>query len=137
MNAQVLTFAGMHADHRLWQSEHALWRDDLESWQSQHKTALEQLAALEQMIRNHGEALDCHAEDIQRIEHSLREHEKAMAAFQREGTNAEVQEPMLKNHRQQAERQSRQRAAHERIKKHHHTVMAHVMMLKSAIEAAM
>ena len=59
-----------------------------------------------------------------------------MAAFRREGADAEGQEAMRANHSQQAERQARQREAHERIKKHHHTVMAHLTMLKAAIEAA-
>ena len=48
---------------------------------------------------------------------------------------AELQEAMVKNHRQQAERHERQRETHERIKRHHHTVMAHLMMLKAASEA--
>ena len=60
-----------------------------------------------------------------------------MAAYQREGAGAEVQEAMVKNHRQQAERHQQQREAHERIKKRHHTTMAHLAMLQAAIEAAM
>ena len=57
-----------------------------------------------------------------------------MAAYQREGADAEGQEAMIKNHRQQAKRHAEQREAHERTKRYHHTLLAHLTMLRAAIE---
>ena len=127
----------MHAEHRLWASEHSMWCDDIELWYRQHESALTQLKKLEELIRQHGECLDCHAQEVQHLQHSAEGHEASMAAYRREGADAEGQQAMCANHLQQAERHAKQREAHEWIKKHHHTVMAHLTMLKTAIEAAM
>ncbi len=131
------SFSDMHADHRLWASEHSMWNDDIELWHRQHASALTQLKTLEDLILQHGECLDAHAQQVGHIQRSVEGHEASMAAYRREGADAEGQEAMCANHSQQSERHAKQREAHERIKKHHHTVMAHLTMLKAAIEAAM
>ncbi len=130
------TFAGMHAEHRQWQSEHSMWTDDIELWRAQHEAALSQLKQLEDLLRQHGEALDEHAEATQRLQHSLEGHEKSMAAYWREGADAEGQEAMIALHRQEAKRHAEQREAHERIKKQQHSIITHLTMLKTALEAA-
>ncbi len=131
------TFAEMHSDHRQWASEHSMWSDDLELWCSQYESALAEVKKLEDMMRQHGEGLDAHSQIISRIQHSLEDHERSMAAYQRDGSGAEGQEGMCANHAQQADRHNHQREAHERIKRNHHTMMAHLTMLKAAIEANM
>lgn len=130
------TFAGMHVEHRQWESEHSMWSDDIEHWRGQYESAQSQMKTLEELVRRHGEQLDAHTQAIRRIQHSFEDHERSMAAYQRDGSDAEGQEAMCANHVQQAERQSQQREAHELLKKQHHTIMAHLMMVKAAFESA-
>lgn len=104
MTQESHTFAGMHAEHRLWNSEHSMWSDDIDHWLSQLESSLSQLQQLEDVMRQHGESLDAHSQAIGRIQHSSEGHEKSMAAYQREGADAAGQEAMCANHRQQAER---------------------------------
>jgi len=137
MKDKSLTFPSMHADHRNWQNEHSLWRDDIDCWRAQLKDALTLLAELAEKIGNHERTLDEHADAIARQEHSLKDHEKGMARYLSEGADAEGQEGMVKNHCQQVERQESHRAAHERLKKQQHTVMAQLAMVKAAINSEM
>lgn len=137
MAHEPLTFAGMHAEHRQWQSEHSMWSDDVGHWREQYQSAIAQLKELETLVRQHGEGLDGHQQTIERIQRSSVQHEKSMAGYLREGEDAEGQEAMCKNHQQKAEHHAEQRTLHEQLKKRHHTLMAHLTMLKGAIEAAM
>jgi septal ring factor EnvC (AmiA/AmiB activator) len=114
-----------------------MWWEDIEAWRQQHAQAVQALDDIQDALAGLRQALDSHTEEIQRIEHSLHDHERGLAAFVHEGNGAEVQEPMMKNHRQQIFRHACQREAHERIKRHHHTVMAHILTLKTTTDQAM
>lgn len=136
MAQERLTFATMHAEHRQWQSEHSMWKDDIANWREQYEPALAQLKELEDLVRRHGESLDAHLQTTERIQHSVEQHEKSMAGYLRAGEDAEGQEAMSKNHRQKAERHAQERVVHEQLKKRHHTLMAHLTLLKAAMDAA-
>ena len=136
MNREPSTLEDMQADHRQWDHVHSTWRVDIGRWRTEHESALSELAKLQEIIRQHGDALDAHAKTIERHQQEPRDHERAMAELKREG-GEQLQEAMRKEHCEHAEQHNGQRAAHERIKKHHHTVMAHLTMLRAAIEAAM
>jgi len=135
MGQEPLTYSGMHAEHRQWQSDHSMWNDDAENWREQYQSVLAQLSQLETLVRQHGQRLEEHVEATQRLQHSLEQHEKSMAGYLREGQDAEGQEAMCKNHRQKAERHAEQRQLHEQFKKSHHTLMAHCLLIKAAIDA--
>lgn len=130
------TLEDMQPDHRMWDHEHSAWRVDVARWGTEHESALSELAKLQEIIRQHGDALDAHAETMERHQDSLRDHDRAMGEFKRNGGGS-LQEAMEKKHHEYAEQHNGQRAAHERIKQHHHTVMAYLTMLRAAIEAAM
>ena len=137
MTQEILTFPCMQADQRQWDYVHSTWCVDIECWQREHESALSQLAKLQEMLRLHGEALGSHARAVEGHQQGLQDHGQAMSEYQNQGAGETLQETMASKHRELAERQRTQHEAHERIKKHHHTVMAHVTMLKAAIEAAM
>jgi len=137
MNEELLTFPGMQADHRQWDYVHSTWRVDIDRWKKEHESGLSQLAKLQEMIRQHGEALESHAQAIERHQQGLRDHGRAMSEYQNQGAGKPVQETMADKHRELAGHHTTQHEAHERIKKHHHTVMAHLTALTTAIEAAM
>ena len=136
MNKESSRLEDMQADHRQWDYAHSAWSVDIEHWKTEHESALSELAKLQVIIQQHGAAIAAHAETIERHQDGFRDHERAMDEFQREG-GGHIQEAMRNKHRESADRHNGQRAAHERIKKHHHGVMAHLTMLRAAIEAAM
>ena len=65
-----------------------------------------------------------------------RRHSKS-SDYQNLGEGERVQVAMANDHGEHAEQHNTQNEAHERIKKHHHTVMAQLAMLTTAIESAM
>ena len=137
MNQEIFTFPGMQAEHRQWDYVHSTWRVDVERWQREHESALSQLAKLQEIIRLHGEALESHAQAIERHQQGLRDHGRAMSEYQSQGVDEPLQEKMASKHRKLAGQHKAQGDAHERIKEYHHTVMAHLTMLRTAIDAAM
>lgn len=137
MNHEVLTFPGVQTDLRRWDYVHSTWRADIERWQREHESALSQLAKLQEMIRLHGEALESHAQAIERHQQDLRDHGRAMSEYQSHGADEPLQEKMASKHIELAGQHKTQHEAHERIEDHHRTVMAHLAMLETAIEAAM
>jgi hypothetical protein len=130
------TNAALRADHRLWQHEDTEWVADIERWRAEHKAALEQLATMQAAVHRHGEALDAHAEILAKHEQHLRDHERALSEFERAGGGA-AERAMTQQHQQEAQRHKEHRAAHERIKKFHYTVLAQLQLLKAAFDAAM
>ena len=113
------------------------WRVDIERWRGEHESALSKFVKLEEMIRQHGESLESHAQAVERQQEGLRDHGRAMAEYQHQGAGERLQETMAVKHREHAQRHKTVHEAHERMKKHHHTVMAHLRALQAAIEAAM
>lgn len=51
MQQDVVTFPGMHTDHRHWHSENSMWRDDIEHWRAPHDSAHSLLTKLEELIQ--------------------------------------------------------------------------------------
>ncbi len=129
--------AAMHSDHRHWGCEIAAWRDDVGLWQHEIDKALSDLAGLERTLRGHAEALRGHAEQIRSHEEELREHEEALARYEHGGPGEEKLIGMALYHNAEAALHDRQREAHERIKKHQHTVLARWSLLLRALGEAM
>jgi hypothetical protein len=137
MNQEVVTFASMQDDHRQWDYECLKWRTDIERWQGEHEAALSDLAMLQEFVRQHGEALQCHADALEQRQRSLRDHDRAISEYAMQGRGERAQEKLAEAHREYVRHHDAQQNAHERIKKHHDTVMARLETLKVAIEAGM
>jgi hypothetical protein len=137
MNQEVVTFASMQDDHRQWNYECLKWRADIERWQGEHEAALSDLAKLEEFVRQHGAALQCHAEALEQRQRSLHDHDRAISEYARQARGERTQEKFAEAHREHVRRHDAQQDAHERIKKHHDTAMARLETLKTAIEAGM
>lgn len=130
-----LSHSSMHGEHRQWLNENGHWRDDVAIWQNELKEVLAAIGKLDTAIHAHQEALRVHAAAVRCYEQNLAEHEHALADYERGGAGADLI-PLVKAHHEEAGRHSQQRDAHERIKKHHHAVMAQWSKLLRAIEAA-
>ena len=121
----------MHREHRQWLSEDELWRGDIASWQNELKAALADLAQVEKALREHEKALEVHAAAIRCYEQDAAAHEHLLAEYE-QGDMGEKLIALVQAHQKGADKHSQQRVAHERIKKHHHTVIARCnLLLKS------
>jgi hypothetical protein len=137
MNEKPVSFASMRADHRQWDYVHSTWRVDLERWQHEHESALSELTKLQEMIHQHGEALEAHAKAIEQHQEDLSNHERTMSEYEHQGTDEHLQETMASAHQELTLRHQTQRDAHQRIAKHHRVVMDRLANVKAALEAAM
>lgn len=135
---QSSTVLDVHADHRQWQNQVSMWKLDLQAWQGEHKVALEELADVVEMIKLHQTASSAHEKDIAAFADAVKAHEHKLVDHLEKEKGGDVGEPAGALAHEQAKKTAETLLqAHERIKKHHHTAMAHVMSLKAALEAAM
>jgi hypothetical protein len=109
-----------------------MWRDDLVIWEREIEQALADSKQLEDALRAHRKALQDHLEATGAQEQTLYKHERALAEYERGGPGEDLL-PMAKVHKENAEKHAKHAAAHERLKRHHHTVMAHWSLLLEAL----
>lgn len=128
--------ADLHHDHILWKAEISQWRDDIELWRNELEKAESQVKNLENALKAHREALSAHASALQAREKSTNAHETAIAAWE-SGETGEELPAMAIGHQRESENQAHQRSAHDRIRRHHHTVIANWSLLLKAIEHQM
>jgi hypothetical protein len=86
-------------------------------------------------LEEHDKALKAHAAAIRLHHQSLGKHEQALAEFEQGGT-AEEPLTMAPEHQKEDARHGQQRNAHERIKKHHHTMIAQLNLVQKALSQA-
>jgi len=128
--------AEVHNQHRAWHNENTSMLDDLSMWQTEYERALASLAMSESVMRDHGAALGEHRLTLSRQERALGEHEESVAAMQQAGVD-DATDPRDEMHAMVAHSHSAQMAAHERVKAHHHKVVAEVTRLRKVLESAM
>jgi hypothetical protein len=126
------THVEMHGEHQRWLSDTAMWRDDLAHWQKEIADALDSLKELEGALRQHSQCLQGHLETLTAEEAETRSHEHALAEYERGGPGDELL-AMARPHGEHATKHGQQRQAHERLKRQHHTVMAHWSLLVKAL----
>src|SRR5581483_5893148 len=134
--ARVLDHREMHVEHRCWQGDIALWNDELHLWQQELQTALADMHMLEDSLKQHQTALQAQIGQVESESGRISAHEHALAEYEA-GAAQEALIALSKGHQQQAERHDAQLAAQERIKKHHHQLMAHWHVLLKALSAPM
>jgi hypothetical protein len=125
----------MHTDHQQWTIDEALWEDEARIWRKEMDAALAELKKLETVLRGERAELDAHAQDIRGLRDTRASHEGALADYERGGGNGALI-AMAKEHEREAEKHLQQRHAHERVKQHHHTVMAHWRLLFKALTSS-
>jgi hypothetical protein len=128
----TVTHATMHHDHKQWIDDNDMWRCDISAWQDEFKKAAAGLKEIESALKEHERALQVHAAAIRLREQELAAHEHALAGFERGETGAELIS-LAQTHDKEAAKHAQQRGAHERIKLHHHEVIAQVSSLRKAL----
>ncbi len=126
------TYATMHSDHRQWSSDNDMWRCDISKWQEDLKRGIAELRKSEPGFREHETALRVHAAAIRLRGQELAEHEHSLAEYAR-GENEAKLSFLAKAHEKEAAKHLQQREAHERIKRHHRDLIAHVRSLHNAL----
>jgi hypothetical protein len=131
-----LTPTQAHQDHTRWNSESAMWRDDIQQWNKEHKAARlaldDALATQNGTLSEHLESINQHGKKVKAAEHHIAEFERTMVE------NTDSDEPELnEHHRAEAETQNQLRDVHEQIKRHHYSAMAKLNVLVEAVQAQM
>ena len=96
----------LHTDHRAWPADRSLWQDNGGEGRAELGRALDDLREAAELLRAHAQEIDNHAVEL----------------------DAEAGP-----HDRRAARHPQRRAALERLKKYHHTVLARVSLLLKAI----
>jgi hypothetical protein len=126
----------MHFEHKQLLNELALWQEQLGLWRQEFREALAEIDRLKISLKSHDEALQKHADDLDRECTRLQDHEHALADYERGGSGQELI-ALAKNHTKELSSQLNRRAVHERIKRHHHSVMAQWRLLFDALTKSM
>lgn len=132
----VLSHAEMHTDHQQWTIEEALWEDEARVWLKDMDAALADLKQLQTVLIAERESLAGHAEAIASLQKKRAPHEYALADYERGGRGESLID-MATKHEKESEQHLHQRHAHERVKRHHYTLMAHWRLLFKALSKEM
>ncbi|HVW37617.1 MAG TPA: hypothetical protein VHB99_09945 [Pirellulales bacterium] len=130
--SNVLNHTEMHSDHRQWASEDSLWEDDVHMWQGELDQAAAEIKKLESAFAEHRKSLESHVQAIRDYRASAERHERSLAEYER-GEKGEDLIALAQAHAKEAEKQRHRRETHERVKRHHHTMLAHWRLLCKAI----
>jgi len=122
----------MHAEHRYWENEFNLWRDDLRAWQHELTKTQGELKQLEDALARHARTLQQHGAALRLEEQKADTHEHEIVKYEQGGEGEELFE-MARDHSHEALRHAEHRAAHEQLKRLHHTVIAHWNVLLKAL----
>jgi hypothetical protein len=126
------THERMHSEHRYWENEINLWREDLRAWQHELVQAQSEIKQLEKAFDNHTRTLQQHGAALRLEEQQEDAHEHEIVQFEKGGEGEELF-AMAREHSEEALRHADHRAAHEQLKRLHHTVIAHWNVLLKAL----
>lgn len=135
MDNRIITTETMKADHQTWLAAHARWRQDIDRWQAEHKSAVARLAEMQKTVQKHAECLEEHAKAFRKFEEAIMMHNREISK-QLSGSNEQPHDVVANRHQEQEGVFSRQQDAHERIKNHHERVMAQLNALEASAAAA-
>ena len=130
MNA--VSHAQMHSEHKDWQSENALWRDQLREWEQQTAKATEDLELIRSALAKHVEILERHAAAVRLYEQKSMEHEHEIATAVA-GTSPGIPNRTDGKHFDEIADHHQVRLRHEALKKHHHELMARFSLLLQSL----
>jgi septal ring factor EnvC (AmiA/AmiB activator) len=129
----VLNRVAAESKYRQWQSDLARWHCDVGFWRQEYQKALADLKRLEEALRAREKSLQVHAERLAAHEAFLAALEHGAEDLPDGGADEWGRYPPGQ---QEAARHSRQRDAHELIKRGHHTLMAYWSLLLETLGKA-
>ena len=121
-----------HIQHSQFNSEHALWLDEVKLWQQQHDKALAKLADIEKALQRRASALTKHTLAIRSHIEAERQHEKSMAEAEKDPSNKnakQADEKTTQLHKHELKVHAQQAKLHQEYKTNHLKLMAMLNML--------
>jgi hypothetical protein len=119
-----------HHQHQQWESEHAMWLDDIAIWQKEHQQIREILYAIHEGIYEHGMTIGKHAEMIRAHQQEEYQHEAFMAATEQGKKTDNQQDAEYQcRHKKMQDTHEEQTRLHQKIKQHHKDIMVLVKKL--------
>ena len=125
--------AAMHVQHRVWESEDSLRRDELGLWTEDIDRALAELKGLEGTLTRHRQALTAELRAVMDDQTSIQDHHRVIADFERGFDEGTPLIELAKRHSENARRRRDRTAAFETLKKRHYQVMAYWHLLRQAL----
>jgi hypothetical protein len=125
--------AAMHVEHRLWESEDSLRREELGLWSEDVEGAMAELKGLEGTLKRHRDALQEELRTLEADQALVQDHEHLMADFERGFDDGAALIELAKRHEQNSRHRRDRFAAFEALKKRHHQVMAYWHLLHQAL----
>jgi hypothetical protein len=135
MTEQPLAVTSMHDDHRIWNSESEMWKQDLGIWSRQIEVAFGELDELQQMLSHQRAVLDEHEQRILEQEKRQRNHEQELAKCER--LRVPYDDASTAAHLETGKFIDQTRIEHKRIKDYHHKLMAKMRDLEKTMDAPM
>lgn len=126
----------MHIDHKHQLNELALWQESLGLWHAELAMALRDIDRLKGALESHDKALREHAAELDQAVEQINRHEHALAQHER-GETEPALIAMVQEHRDNMARRQAMQKIHERIKKHHHSLIAQWRLLFDALTKPM
>ena len=122
----------MHKDHIRWESDLAMWTHDLKMWETEIKNLDEIVEYFEEAIKQHKLAIIDHMRVLASHKSRLERHEIDLGILQ-EGSALDAE--LAEEHASEDARHNQQMAAHEPLKRSHHSVIALANGLRAALES--
>lgn len=132
----VLSAASVQRDRRHWESDISMWRDDVGVWRDLHSTSLIEPKRLQERLAEHCDAFETRVGQLDAHDKTFRADVHEVAEACRSGEQS-VADSSAQDHVKEAEQPKHLGDSHDRIQKHHHTVIAHVGVLRAALDAAL
>lgn len=118
----------MHQQHAVWKQDYDTWMADVDVWKKEIKHALSDLDDIEAMLLDCLEAAQTHCDNVWENRQRLKAHEMTLGKESRLNENKTDQQ-WKHRHEQQASDHVKLADAHERIKKHHYSMLSETKKL--------
>ena len=122
----------MHKDHIRWESDLSMWTHDLKMWENEIRNLDEIVKYFEEAIKQHKVALVDHMRVLASHKARLERHEIDLGILD-EGSG--IDSELAEEHVAEDTRHQQQTAAHERLKRYHHSLIALANGLRAALES--
>lgn len=126
----------IHEQHQRWRADLEAWQSDVTAWKQEFEAALADLREIEGMLKDSLDGLGVHGDAVWEALQRVQAHEQVIDEESRLGENRTDRE-WRTTHEALSSQHVRVADTHERIKRHHHDVVAEVARMLKQIRSPM
>jgi hypothetical protein len=115
---KTASIESLHGEHREWEAEIGLWRDDLRAWQHETRDIENQV---DQLLAEHQNELRVHAATLRLREEAIAQHEHTLAGCC--ASKQTIAAGTCEDHASEKTDQLQKRSEHELLKHSHHELI--------------